>query len=199
MDVARGLVGARLVADAGAADEVRACIVEVEAYLGQADPASHAFRGPTPRASIMFGEPGHLYVYFSYGMHHCANVVCGPDGMAAAVLLRAASVERGNAVVRSRRGPSAASSRLLSGPGNLCRGLAIDANDNDADLCRSGRLHLEAGCAVASVSAGPRVGISRAADLPLRFWWTDHPAVSRPARAKRKGPALRPVPEILPN
>jgi DNA-3-methyladenine glycosylase len=179
VDVAHDLVGAQIVVDAGSVDEVRARIVEVEAYLGRDDPASHAFRGPTPRASIMFGRPGHLYVYLSYGMHQCANVVCGPDGTAAAVLLRAATITGGEATVRARRGPRAPSGRLLSGPGNLCRGLAIAAVDNGADLCAPGRIRLEAGGAKPPVSSGPRVGISRAADLPLRFWWTGHPAVSR--------------------
>jgi DNA-3-methyladenine glycosylase len=177
------------VADEGTADEVRARLVEVEAYLGQDDPASHAFRGPTPRARIMFDEPGHLYVYLSYGMHHCANVVCAPDGTAAAVLLRAAAVEHGEAVARSRRGVAVAAARLLSGPGNLCRGLGIAAPDNGADLCsRSGRFHLEAAPARVPVRAGARVGISRATDLPLRFTWAGHPAVSgAPDRRTRKG------------
>jgi DNA-3-methyladenine glycosylase len=197
-EVARELVGAVLVVDAGTPDEVRARLVEVEAYLGQDDPASHAFRGPTPRARIMFDEPGHLYVYVSYGMHHCANVVCAPHGTAAAVLLRAAALEHGEAVVRSRRGTAAAAAeRLLSGPGNLCRGLGIAAPDNGADLCRSpGRFHLEAAPARVPVRAGRRVGISRATDLPLRFVWTGHPAVSGARyRGTQKGPALRPVPE----
>jgi DNA-3-methyladenine glycosylase len=135
----------------------------------------------------MFGPPGHLYVYFSYGMHHCANVVCGPEGTAAAVLLRAATVERGEPVVRGRRGETVTGSRLLSGPGNLCRGLAIDAADNGVDLCQSGRFRLEAASMTPPLSAGPRVGISRAADVPLRFWWTGHPAVSagRSQRTKK--------------
>jgi DNA-3-methyladenine glycosylase len=199
VEVARDLVGALLVVDAATPDEVRARIVEVEAYLGEDDPASHAHRGPTPRSSIMFGPPGHLYVYFSYGMHHCANVVCGPAGTAAAVLLRAAAVESGGPVVRARRGEKATGSRLLSGPGNLCRGLAIDAADNGVDLCRRGRLRLEPASPTPPLSSGPRVGINRAADLPLRFWWTGHPAVSggRSPR-KRKGPALAPVPVTLP-
>jgi len=186
-----------LIADAGTPDEVRARVVEVEAYLGQDDPASHAFRGPTPRSSIMFGRPGRLYVYLSYGMHHCANVVCGPQGTASAVLLRAASVEHGEAVVSGRRRVTAPGSRLLSGPGNLCLGLAIGAADNAADLCRGGRLRLEAASEAPPVSSGPRVGISRAADLPLRFWWTGHPAVSGAGSVgpKKKGPALRPVPK----
>lgn len=197
-EVARDLVGAFVVADAGTPGEVRACIVETEAYLGVDDPASHAFRGPTPRASIMFGPAGHLYVYFSYGVHHCANVVCGPDGSAAAVLLRAAFVTAGEAVVRARRGPAATSSRLLSGPGNLCRGLAIGGADNGADLCSRGRVRLERRTQEIAVSSGPRVGISRATDLPLRFWWTAHPAVSAsPAKRKGTGAAAGPL-ENLP-
>jgi DNA-3-methyladenine glycosylase len=186
VDVAADLVGAFLVADAGTADEVRARIVEVEAYLGQEDPASHAYRGPTPRAAIMFGDAGHLYVYLSYGMHHCANVVCGPAGTAAAVLLRAAAVTAGEAVVRTRRAPGAPSARLLSGPGNLCRGLAIGPAENGLDLCRAGRLHLEARPGRVPVSSGPRVGITRATALPLRFWWMGHPAVSGGPSTKRR-------------
>ncbi len=182
------MIGAVVVADAGSTAEVRARLVEVEAYLGENDPASHAFRGPTPRARIMFGAPGYLYVYFSYGMHHCANVVCGPEGIAAAVLLRAAAVEHGVDVVRARRGDAISADRLLSGPGNLCRGLAIGAADNGADLCGTGRIHLEAGPDVIAVDMGPRVGISRAADLPLRFVWPGHPAVSATqTRGTRKG------------
>jgi DNA-3-methyladenine glycosylase len=177
-----------VVADAGTAAEVRARLVEVEAYLGENDPASHAFRGPTPRARIMFGAPGHLYVYLSYGVHHCANVVCGPEGIAAAVLLRGAAVEHGVDVVRARRGEAIAADRLLSGPGNLCRGLAIGAADNGADLCGAARIHLEAGPHGIAVGVGPRVGISRAADLPLRFVWPGHPAVSAiRTRGTKKG------------
>jgi DNA-3-methyladenine glycosylase len=176
--VARELVGALLVVDAGTPDEVRARIVEVEAYLGEDDPASHAFRGRTARSSIMFGPPGHLYVYLSYGMHHCANVVCGPEGTASAVLLRAAAAEFGEAAVRARRGRSDSGNRLLSGPGNLCRGLAIGLGDNGADLCGQGRLFLKARADPPPLSSGPRVGVSRAADVPWRFWWTGHPAVS---------------------
>ncbi len=183
--MARDLVGATIVADAGTPQEVRARLVEVEAYLGAEDPASHAFRGPTPRASLMFGAAGHLYVYFSYGMHHCANVVCGPEGTASAVLLRAALVTRGEAVVRGRRPVTAPVERLLSGPGNLCRGLAIGATDYGVDLCGPGRIHLEVRSVAVPVAAGPRVGITRAADLPLRFWWVEHPAVSRRPAKKR--------------
>jgi DNA-3-methyladenine glycosylase len=176
--VARDLVGALIIADPGTPDEVRARIVEVEAYLGEDDPASHAHRGPTPRSSIMFGPPGHLYVYLSYGVHHCANVVCAAESTAAAVLLRAAAVDSGAAVVRARRAAPAVDDRLLSGPGNLCQGLAITAADNGLDLCSGRRIHLEQSPDVPALSVGPRVGISRATDLPLRFWWTGHPAVS---------------------
>lgn len=203
--MAREVIGSVLVVDGGTRSEVRARVVEVEAYLGSADPASHAFRGPTPRSRVMFGAPGHLYVYLSHGMHHCANLVCAPDGVAAAVLLRAAMVEAGERVVRERRGDQLiATHRLLSGPGNLCRGLGIGATDNGADTCGGGRLHLEDGGGTARVASGPRVGISRATDLPLRFWEEDHPAVSGrrgPAAAAsasapphEKGPAVRPVP-----
>lgn len=171
-------MGALIVTGAGTAAEVRARIVEVEAYRGSDDPASHAFRGPTPRASIMFGEAGHLYVYLSYGMHHCANVVCAPGGTASAVLLRAAIVEHGEDTVRARRGHLPPHDRLLSGPGNLCKGLGLAVADNGADLCSAGSIHLEARAAGAPLQSGPRVGISRATDLPLRFWWAGHPAVS---------------------
>ncbi len=165
---------------------MRARLVEVEAYLGQDDPASHAFRGPTPRARIMFGEAGHLYVYLSYGVHHCANVVCGPAGTAAAVLLRAARVEHGEPVVRARRPGSVPAAPPLSGPGNLCRGLGIGFADNGSDICGSGRMHFEAAPAGIPISSGPRVGISRATDRPLRFWWTGEAAVSGARRPHTK-------------
>lgn len=183
--MAADLVGCRLIADPGTPHVVVARLVEVEAYLGTRDPASHAFRGPTPRAAIMFGPPGHLYVYLSYGVHHCANLVCEPPGAAGAVLLRAAAVEVGEEVVRRRRTlPGSAelrSTELLSGPGNLCRGLAIELRHNGLDVCAPlGRLSLEAIGDRVPVVVSPRVGISRATDLPLRFSWAGHPAVSRP-------------------
>lgn len=185
LDVATALVGSRLLCDAGTPREVRAVLVEVEAYLGVEDPASHAHRGPTPRAAIMFGAPGHLYVYLSYGMHFCANVVCEPEGVAGAVLLRAAAVEVGEEVVRSRRvrgGRQPAASALLSGPGNLGAGLGLTLADNGLDLCDpDSRLRiLERETEEVPLAVAPRVGITRAADRPLRFAWRGHPAVSRP-------------------
>lgn len=181
-EVAERLVGCLLVVDPGSGREVRARIVETEAYLGSEDPASHAFRGPDGRARVMFGPPGRLYVYVSYGLHHCANVVTEQDGVAGAVLLRAAAIDAGAELVAQRRRDAGAADRpphrLLTGPGTLCRGLAIGAADNALDLCGGGRIVIEAGEAV-RVVRGPRVGITRNVDAPLRFCWADHPSLSR--------------------
>jgi DNA-3-methyladenine glycosylase len=201
--VAKDLVGCVLVAGGGTDVEVRAVIVEVEAYLGTSDPASHAFRGPTPRAAIMFGPPGHLYVYLSYGVHACANVVTEPDGTAGAVLLRAASVVDGEELVRRRRGPVGASgpaAALLRGPGNLCQGLGIALADNGTDVTATdARVVVLAAAERPPLSRGRRVGISVAAEERLRFAWRGHPAVSRPPPwAKEKGPNKRAL-EVLPS
>jgi DNA-3-methyladenine glycosylase len=203
--VAPELVGAVLVRDAGTPDEVRATLVEVEAYRGLDDPASHAFRGPTPRAAIMFGDPGVLYVYLSYGLHHCANIVCEPAGEAGAVLLRAAAVVAGEGTALARRlaaprrgeaagwraraemgAPPATPVRraipraaLLRGPGNLCRGLGLSLAENGLDLCaRGASLRVLPPLTPPPLDVGPRVGVSAAAGEPLRFAWRSHPAVS---------------------
>ena len=187
VSVARDLIGCALVVDGDDDDAVVARIVETEAYLGTADPASHAFRGPTPRARIMFGEPGHLYVYLSYGMHHCANVVTTPAGTAGAVLLRAASLTCGEDVVRRRRGGTHGVDALLRGPGNLCRGLGIALADNGTDLCAAvTRVRVAARESDPPVCVATRVGISAAAHEPLRFAWRDHPAVSAPLPWRRQ-------------
>jgi DNA-3-methyladenine glycosylase len=183
-EVAVDLIGCTLVVDAGTVDEVRAVIVEVEAYLGLQDPASHAFRGPTPRAAIMFGPPGHLYVYLSYGLHQCANLVTQPPGDAGAVLLRSAAVIKGEAVVRARRaapprGRVPGTADLLRGPGNLCRGLGLLLADNGADVCNAGRLWVMPRSQVPPLATGPRIGISVAREAAQRHWWGGHPAVSR--------------------
>lgn len=198
MTVARELLGCILLVDAGTAEEVRARIVEVEAYLGTDDEASHAHRGPTPRAGIMFGAPGHLYVYLSYGVHHCANLVTEVEGRAGAVLLRAARVEAGEPAVRRRRRPDIPVAGLLRGPGNLCSGLGIDRADNGIDVCAAGgRLVVLPGGDPVPVAVGPRVGITRNADPLLRFAWSGDPAVSAPrllspgsprSRAERRPP-----------
>lgn len=160
---------------------------EVEAYGGEADPGSHAFRGSTGRTQVMFGPAGRLYVYLSYGMHFCCNVVCGPEGQASAVLLRAGQVIEGLELARVRRG-SGPDRDLARGPARLCGALGIDLTHNGTDL-RSGSLTLSLKQPAASdaVSTGPRVGLRRAADRPWRFWLTSEPTVSvyRPAKKLR--------------
>ena len=156
-------------------------LTEVEAYAGSADPASHAYRGRTPRNRVMFGPAGHLYVYFVYGMHWCCNVVCGPDGTASAVLLRAGVVLSGAELARSRRPAARSSSELARGPARLATALGLDAGANGVDLCDPGSsVRLIPGVAVpdAAVRRGPRVGVAAAADLPWRLWVADDPTVS---------------------
>jgi DNA-3-methyladenine glycosylase len=187
---------------------VAVALTEVEAYAGETDPASHAYRGMTGRNAVMFGPPGHAYVYFTYGMHFCVNVVCMPEGVARAVLLRAGRVVAGESVARRRRAsrradsgqPSVIGERdLARGPARLCQALAIDRTQNGADLCSpASELRLrpadtgpQAGAArepggVPAIEAGPRVGISAAADIPWRFWLADDPTVSAYRPYKRR-------------
>ena len=149
-------------------------IVEVEAYAGTADPASHAFRGRTPRNATMFGPPGHLYVYLSYGMHFCANVVCGDDGVASAVLLRALTPVHGLEGMRAARGPAARLDRdLCSGPGKLCQALGLDRSFDGADLVtgdRGAQVVDDGTPPPASPGVSGRIGLSVAADVPWRFY-----------------------------
>jgi DNA-3-methyladenine glycosylase len=177
--VAPSLLGCWLVTDRPEG-RVALRLTEVEAYSGEgADPASHAHRGPTPRAEIMFGPPGRLYVYFSYGVHWCANVVAGPEGRASAVLLRAGEVVVGEELARSRRPAARVTRDLARGPARLAQALAIGPDDRGADLLHPGSpVRLHRGIAPSSVSAGPRVGISQATDLPWRFWESGAPSVS---------------------
>jgi DNA-3-methyladenine glycosylase len=182
VEVARDLVGCALLVDPGTASAVIAQIVETEAYLGTSDPASHAFRGPTPRSKVMFGPAAHLYVYFTYGMHHCANVVTEVDGIAGAVLLRAAALVEGEATVIARRREGLPDAALLRGPGNLCQGLGITRADDGIDLLDpESRVHIAQRSVTPPIAAGTRVGLRLAKDWPLRFSWLGHPAVSRPA------------------
>lgn len=179
--VARDLVGCVLVVDARTPSAVVARIVETEAYLGTSDPASHAFRGPTPRSRVMFGPAAHLYVYFTYGMHHCANVVTEPDGVAGAVLLRAAAVEVGTTTVAARRGGGVTGAALLRGPGNLCKGLGISRSDSGIDLLSpASRVRIDQRPGTPPIAVSTRVGLRHAADRLLRFSWVGDPAVSRP-------------------
>jgi DNA-3-methyladenine glycosylase len=163
---------------------VTVLLTEVEAYEGGADPASHAHRGRTTRNAVMFGPAGHLYCYFSYGMHWCANLVCGPDGLASAVLLRAGRVVEGVELARQRR-PGAADRDLARGPARLTTTLGIGRVDNGADLLGGRSLRLEPAHHDAAVSQGPRVGVSRAADRPWRFWLADDRTVSPYRRSPR--------------
>jgi len=176
--VAPELLGAVLTVD-----DVAIRLTEVEAYEGEDDPASHAWRGMTPRNAVMYGKAGRLYVYLSYGIHSCVNVVCDVEGTASAVLLRAGEVVAGAEAVRTRRGhvPYA---RLASGPGNLGSALGLTATDSGMALDGT-RASLVDGPASGIVTSGPRVGISRAADTHWRFWLAGEPSVSSYVRSPR--------------
>ncbi len=162
-------------------------IVEVEAYCGAEDPGSHAFRGLTPRNATMFGPPGHLYVYFTYGMHFCANVVCGPEGEASAVLLRGLTPVAGLDQMRAGRGaPPArpwADRDLCSGPAKLCQAFGLDRSFDGADLVTGNRQVTVADDGVAPPAepgVSGRIGLSVAGDLPWRFYVPGALGLSRP-------------------
>lgn len=198
---ARRLLGARL-----SANGVTVRIVEVEAYHGPEDPASHAFRGLTERNKVMFGPAGHLYVYRSYGIHNCINVSAGEDGVGWAVLLRAGEVLDGVALASARRAKSTrgatsstvaesaqgaeaspvAEFQLARGPGNLGAALGITLADGGADLLDpSSPIRLELPAAGLAFQAGPRVGVSANADVPWRLWVPGSRAVSAYRRSPR--------------
>ncbi|MFI0966628.1 DNA-3-methyladenine glycosylase [Streptomyces sp. NPDC021080] len=159
---------------------VSIAITETEAYSGTADPASHAYRGRTPRNAVMFGPAGHLYVYRSHGLHWCANIVTGTDGIASAVLIRAGRVVQGEDLARERRGANVESPRLARGPGNFCQALGITAEHNGTNLLTSDSVALSEGEPVpaALIRVGPRVGVSRAHDWQYRFYLAGDPTVS---------------------
>jgi len=238
-EVAPDLLGC-ILWHASPAGLVAARLVEVEAYRGSIDPASHSFRGRTARNAVMFGPPGHAYVYFSYGMHYCVNLVCEPAGNAEAVLLRAGAVVAGAELARRRRyglpdtdaappdraGPGAAGSTgadgsgttagrepgaregrrarsreldLARGPGRLCQALGIDRSLDGADVCGpGGSLGISppdaagqpVAAAASAILTGPRVGITRAADRPWRYWLAGdgHVSVYRPSKPKDTRP-----------
>ena len=167
-------------------------ITEVEAYMGPGDslhpdPGSHTFRGPTARNAPMFGAAGHLYVYFTYGMHYCANIVCGPAGAASAVLLRAGEVVEGEHLAAVRRPTSKSVLDLASGPARLATALALTTADSGRDALREPFWLRVPEITGADVSSGPRVGVScdgGSADYPWRFWLPGDPTVSRYKAAK---------------
>jgi DNA-3-methyladenine glycosylase len=210
--VAPDLLGCVLEHDSGDG-LVAVVLTEVEAYAGEVDPASHAYRGRTARNAVMYGPAGYAYVYFTYGMHFCVNVVCMPEGDASAVLLRAGEVIAGEPLARRRRYPAnpagnKTSRDLARGPARLCQALAIDRALNGADLCApDSPLRLRAplggpatgeggGGAAAPVRSGqknlicsgPRVGVREGAEVPWRFWLEGEPTVSlyRPYTRRRR-------------
>jgi DNA-3-methyladenine glycosylase len=191
LEVAPDLLGRVLLGGDGRAGR----IVEVEAYRGSDDPASHAFGGRTPRNAVMWGPAGRLYVYFSYGMHWCCNATCAVEGVPQAVLLRAVAPLAGLEAMREARWTTQrtrADRDLCRGPGRLAQAFGIDASASGLDLTdpRS-RLRIASGAGTPPRwTSGPRVGISRAADRPWRFWVPDDPAVSGPRRGGGRVPPV---------
>jgi DNA-3-methyladenine glycosylase len=189
LDVAPSLLGAFISHGA-----VTVRLTEVEAYAGDEDPGSHAFRGRTPRTAVMFGHPGHLYIYFTYGMHWCANIVCGPEGHASAVLLRAGEVVAGHELAATRR-PGIRPRDWARGPARLTQTLGLGRAQNGLDLCAD---HGEARVELPSqpvdhrsIRTGPRVGVAGAGGdstaYPWRFWLDGEPSVSVYRAAKPRG------------
>jgi DNA-3-methyladenine glycosylase len=161
----------------------RGRIVEVEAYAGGEDPASHGYRGLTPRTATMFGPPGRLYVYFTYGMHFCANAVCGAEGVSSAVLLRGLAPLDGLDEMRAARGPAARRDRdLCSGPAKLCQAFGIDRALDGADLVEGGDVRIvDDGTPPPAVPGRTvRIGISVATEHPWRWFVPGEPNLSRP-------------------
>ena len=213
LEVAGELLGLTIVHD-GPDGSVAVRLTEVEAYDGPNDPGSHAFRGRTGRNATMFGPPGHVYVYFTYGMYYCANLVCGPVGQPSGILLRAGEVTADSLELARKRRPSAASARdLARGPARLVMALGLGREFDGADACGDGPIRLlrsgdsveaqgssgqklarsrgrgsgKARTAAPVIRTGPRVGLSAAADRPWRFWLDGEPTVSvyRPAKPRR--------------
>ncbi len=177
---AQRLIGCELVMQLDG-QEVVLKIVETEAYH-QTDAASHSYKGRTPRTDVMFGEPGHVYVYFTYGMHYCMNIVTGPAGEGSAVLLRATEPITGWDVLRSHR-PGFPDAQLTNGPAKLCKALGIDKTWNGHDLrAQPLQLHIQPAIPDAKIVQTTRIGISQAQDKPWRFYLRDSSYVSRLSR-----------------
>jgi DNA-3-methyladenine glycosylase len=195
VDLAQLLVGSVLesIAPDGT---VAVRVVEVEAYRGEDDAASHSFRGRTTRNAVMWGPAGHLYVYFVYGMHFCANVVGGEDGRPGAVLLRAGEVVDGVDIVRARRPAARRGAELVRGPAILTSVLRLNRAHNGADLTDPGsavRLFRGDPVPEAEIRSGPRVGVATAMDTPWRFWVDGSHAVSDYRRGGRRSRMGRPT------
>jgi DNA-3-methyladenine glycosylase len=172
-EVARALLGKVVVHG-----ETAGRIVETEAYLGSGDLAAHAASGPTNRNRVIFGPPGHAYVYFIYGMYDCLNIVTEPEGTAGCVLIRALEPVAGIDVMRERRPAARRVEDLANGPGKLTRALAITLRHNGCDVTRGPVLICEAD-AQFEIGVSPRIGITKSADLPLRFYIKGSRFVSR--------------------
>ncbi len=157
-------------------------IIETEAYHQYDDPACHAYRGRTRRNEVMFGPPGRLYVYFTYGMHYCMNVVCESAGTAAAVLIRALEPVSGHELIARARGTNVKNQDWLKGPARCCQGLAITTRNNGLDLTIKGEIYITAGWRLAQeqIASSPRIGISAGQHLPWRYFIQGHPLVSGP-------------------
>jgi DNA-3-methyladenine glycosylase len=193
--IAPGLLG-RVIVSESAEGRVAVRLTEVEAYRGADDPASHAFRGLTRRNSIMFDEPGHLYTYFVYGMHWCANIVTGSVGHPSAVLLRAGEVVAGHELAAARRSDRTKPEHLARGPAGLASVLGLASAQNGADLCAiSSAISIRTGVPTQPdlVRLGPRVGVNVGAELQWRFWEAGAASVStfRPG-VKRRRPGQAP-------
>ncbi|MEU6843082.1 DNA-3-methyladenine glycosylase [Streptomyces sp. NPDC046716] len=192
LDVAPDLLG-RVLVRRTPDGPIELRLTEVEAYDGAIDPGSHAYRGRTARNSVMFGQPGHVYVYFTYGMWHCMNLVCGEEGRASAVLLRAGEITRGAELARKRRLSARNDRELAKGPARLATALDVDRSLNGTDACAGPGAPLTVlhGTATPAdqVSNGPRTGVSGPGGVhPWRFWIPNDPTVSpyRPHTPRRR-------------
>lgn len=184
--VARDLLGCRLVR---VVDGIRmvGIIVETEAYRGAGDPASHAFRGKTVRNQVMFGEPGHAYVYFTYGFHHLLNITTEPPGKAGAVLIRAIAPVEGLGLMMKNRGVESPS-QVADGPGKLTRALKIDRKLTGEDVVTSDRLFIEEGGKPGRVRRSGRVGIQHGAERKWRYYVPDSEFVSKARPSRPQNP-----------
>ncbi|MEU2609804.1 MULTISPECIES: DNA-3-methyladenine glycosylase [Streptomyces] len=197
LDVAPDLLG-RVLVRTTPEGRMRLRITEVEAYAGEADPGSHAYRGRTERNASMFGPPGHAYVYFIYGMWYSLNLVCGPEGQASGVLIRAGEVLEGVEQARRRRPKARKDAELAKGPARLATALAVDRELNGADVCShddTAPLGILEGRPQKhdAIRTGPRTGVGgEGAHHPWRFWLADDPTVSpyRPHKPRNRRPAL---------
>ena len=186
IEVAPDLLG-RVLVRLTPAGPIELRLTEVEAYAGSEDPGSHAYRGRTQRNAVMFGPPGHVYVYLIYGLHRCMNLVCSPAGTASAVLLRAGEIVGGADLVRPRRATARSDAELAKGPARLATALDVRRDLDGADACpvpgaphRQFRLLAGEPPPVPDIASGPRIGVAGdGATAPWRFWIAGNPTVSR--------------------